>query len=64
MQGLTVWVQVQYILESVVRELARQPARRFTQVETAFLHQWWEDKAEDRLGLRNLTMQLVQAGQC
>ena len=55
---------MQYILESVVRELARQPARRFTQVETAFLHQWWEDKAEDRLGLRNLTMQLVQAGQC
>ena len=51
---------VQYIIESVVKELARDPDKRFIQVETGFFWRWWEDKNEY---MRNLTRTLVEAGQ-
>lgn len=51
---------VQYILESVVKELARDPAKKFIQVETGFFWRWWEDKDEF---MRNITRQMVEAGQ-
>ena len=51
---------VQYIIESVVKELAHDPDKRFIQVETGFFWRWWEDKDEF---LRNVTRSLVEAGQ-
>jgi len=51
---------VQYIIESVVKELANDPDKRFIQVETGFFWRWWEDKNEF---MRNMTRQLVEAGQ-
>ena len=51
---------VQYIIESVVKELASDPDKRFIQVETGFFWRWWEDKGEF---MRNVTRQLVEAGQ-
>ena len=51
---------VQYIIESVVKELANDPAKRFIQVETGFFWRWWEDKNDF---MRNVTRQLVEAGQ-
>ena len=43
---------VQYIIESVVKELARDPEKRFIQVETGFFWRWWEDKDD---WMRNMT---------
>ena len=51
---------VQYIIESVVKELASDPDKRFIQVETGFFWRWWEDKDEFT---RNVTRSLVEAGQ-
>ena len=51
---------VQYIIESVVKELAKDPDKKFIQVETGFFWRWWEDKNEY---MRNLTQTLVDAGQ-
>ena len=51
---------VQYIIESVVMELARDPEKRFIQVETGFFWRWWEDKNEF---MRNITRTLVDSGQ-
>ncbi len=51
---------VQYIIESVVKELASDPEKRFIQVETGFFWRWWEDKGEF---MRNVTRSLVEAGQ-
>ena len=51
---------VQYIIESVVKELASDPDKRFIQVETGFFWRWWEDKGEF---MRNVTRSLVEAGQ-
>jgi len=35
---------VQYILDSVVRELAMDPAKRFTYVEAGFFYRWWREQ--------------------
>lgn len=51
---------VQYIIESVVKELANDPDKRFIQVETGFFWRWWADKNDL---MRNVTRQLVEAGQ-
>jgi len=51
---------VQYIIESVVKELAKDPAKKFIQVETGFFWRWWEEKDD---WMRNLTRTLVEAGQ-
>uniref|UniRef100_A0A3B1J9Z3 Alpha-mannosidase n=1 Tax=Astyanax mexicanus TaxID=7994 RepID=A0A3B1J9Z3_ASTMX len=50
---------VQYILDSVVSELQKDPARRFIYVETAFFHRWWSEQSAKT---RNIVTQLVQEG--
>ncbi|XP_066512258.1 lysosomal alpha-mannosidase-like [Hoplias malabaricus] len=50
---------VQYILDSVVSELQKNPARRFIYVETAFFYRWWNDQNENT---RKIVTQLVQEG--
>ncbi|KAF4094455.1 hypothetical protein AMELA_G00015200 [Ameiurus melas] len=50
---------VQYILDSVVSELQKDPARRFIYVETAFFYRWW--KQQDRQ-TQNIVTQLVEQG--
>nr|XP_054773822.1 lysosomal alpha-mannosidase-like isoform X1 [Lytechinus pictus] len=37
---------VQYILDSVISELAKDPGRRFIYVETAFFERWWHQQDE------------------
>ncbi|XP_014748733.1 PREDICTED: lysosomal alpha-mannosidase [Sturnus vulgaris] len=50
---------VQYILDSVVAELAADPSRRFIYAEVAFLARWWPQQDE---ATRRLVRQLVQEG--
>ncbi|XP_036420170.1 lysosomal alpha-mannosidase isoform X2 [Colossoma macropomum] len=50
---------VQYILDSVVAELQKDPARRFIYVETAFFYRWWSQQSQST---RNIVTQLVQEG--
>ena len=50
---------VQYILDSVVAELANNAARRFTYVEMAFFYRWWREQTED---VRATVRQLVAQG--
>ncbi|XP_059487102.1 lysosomal alpha-mannosidase-like [Neocloeon triangulifer] len=51
---------VQYIIDSVVEELAKNPDRRFIYVETAFLKQWWDNQGEaTRAKMRGL----IETGQ-
>ncbi|KAI4882355.1 hypothetical protein NFI96_027804, partial [Prochilodus magdalenae] len=50
---------VQYILDSVVSELQKDPARRFIYVETAFFYRWWNQQSQST---RNIVKQLVQEG--
>ncbi|XP_059478736.1 lysosomal alpha-mannosidase-like [Neocloeon triangulifer] len=38
---------VQYILDSVVNELPKNPDRRFIYVETAYLRQWWNQQTQE-----------------
>ncbi|XP_023330196.1 lysosomal alpha-mannosidase [Eurytemora carolleeae] len=51
---------VQYIIESVIKELARDETKKFIQVETGFLWRWWESKDDF---MRNLTLSLINSGQ-
>ena len=51
---------VQYILDSVVRTLNRNPERKFIYVEVGFFYRWWKN-ADDVL--KNMTYKLVQNGQ-
>ncbi|XP_053472645.1 lysosomal alpha-mannosidase isoform X1 [Ictalurus furcatus] len=50
---------VQYILDSVVSELQKDPARRFIYVETAFFYRWWKQQDQQT---RNIVTQLVEQG--
>ncbi|KAM9494751.1 LOW QUALITY PROTEIN: lysosomal alpha-mannosidase [Clarias gariepinus] len=50
---------VQYILDSVVSELQKDPARRFIYVETAFFYRWWRRQDERT---RSVVTQLVEQG--
>ncbi|KAL4703275.1 hypothetical protein ACJJTC_012458 [Scirpophaga incertulas] len=38
---------VQYIIDSVIKELWEDPARRFIYVESAFLSKWWYEQTEE-----------------
>ncbi|CAG0879219.1 unnamed protein product [Darwinula stevensoni] len=38
---------VQYILDSVMEELFRDPVKRFIQVETGFFAMWWAEQSEE-----------------
>ena len=51
---------VQFILDSVVQELSRDPRRKFMYVEQAFFQRWWRQQGE---ATRNLTRTLVSNGQ-
>ena len=51
---------VQYIIDSVLSEVARQPDRRFVIVEMAFLWRWWRRQNDKS---RNLFRRLLERGQ-
>ena len=51
---------VQYIIDTVVRELAWDPNKRFIQVETAFFWRWWREQDEET---RQTVTELVDRGQ-
>ncbi|KAL0281361.1 UNVERIFIED_CONTAM: hypothetical protein PYX00_002368 [Menopon gallinae] len=51
---------VQYILDSVVRELAHDPNKKFIYVETAFFWKWWLEQGDH---MRHLVKKLVANGQ-
>ncbi|XP_076147474.1 lysosomal alpha-mannosidase [Alosa pseudoharengus] len=50
---------VQYILDSVVQELQKDPARRFIYVESAFFYRWWRQQDQ---ATRRVVTQLVNEG--
>ncbi|XP_019717347.1 lysosomal alpha-mannosidase [Hippocampus comes] len=50
---------VQYILDSVVEELQKNPDRRFIYVETAFFYRWWRRQSSD---MQRTVKQLVNQG--
>ncbi|KAM4611334.1 lysosomal alpha-mannosidase [Polymixia lowei] len=50
---------VQYILDSVVDQLLKNPDRRFIYVETAFFYRWWKQQSS---GMQRIVKQLVDEG--
>ncbi|XP_068607078.1 lysosomal alpha-mannosidase [Brachionichthys hirsutus] len=50
---------VQYILDSVVDQLLKNPDRRFIYVETAFFYRWWKRQTPD---MQQTVKQLVNEG--
>ncbi|XP_062548695.1 lysosomal alpha-mannosidase-like [Armigeres subalbatus] len=50
---------VQYILDSVVEALRKNPERRFIYVESAFFFKWWDEQTPD---IQEAVQQLVQEG--
>ncbi|CAB3366560.1 Hypothetical predicted protein [Cloeon dipterum] len=53
-------VGVQYIIDSVVNELPKDPSRRFIYVETAYFRQWWNNRDQEA---REKVEALVESGQ-
>ncbi|KAF2364114.1 Glycosyl hydrolase family 38 C-terminal [Trinorchestia longiramus] len=51
---------VQYIIDSVVDELNKDPSRKFSYVEMAFLYRWWMQQSEE---VRQNVISLVESGQ-
>ncbi|XP_034043246.1 lysosomal alpha-mannosidase [Thalassophryne amazonica] len=50
---------VQYILDSVVDQLLKNPDRRFIYVETAFFYRWWKQQS---FSMQQTVKQLVNEG--
>uniref|UniRef100_A0A672MJF1 Lysosomal alpha-mannosidase n=1 Tax=Sinocyclocheilus grahami TaxID=75366 RepID=A0A672MJF1_SINGR len=50
---------VQYILDSVIDQLQKDPARRFIYVETAFFYRWWRQQSQST---QKIVAQLVNEG--
>ncbi|XP_034756672.1 lysosomal alpha-mannosidase [Etheostoma cragini] len=50
---------VQYILDSVVDQLLKNPDRRFIYVETAFFYRWWKQQSSS---MQQTVTQLVNEG--
>ena len=50
---------VQYIIDSVIKELALDPSKRYIQVETAFFWRWWVDQDA---GTKDMVKQMVNEG--
>uniref|UniRef100_A0A8C6KLS3 Alpha-mannosidase n=1 Tax=Nothobranchius furzeri TaxID=105023 RepID=A0A8C6KLS3_NOTFU len=50
---------VQYILDSVVDQLLKNPDRRFIYVETAFFYRWWKQQSSS---MQQTVKQLVDEG--
>jgi lysosomal alpha-mannosidase len=49
---------VQYILDSVVRELVDDKEKRFIYVESAFFFKWWKDQDEStKIAVYNLVQE-------
>jgi lysosomal alpha-mannosidase len=51
---------VQYILDSVIDALVKNPERRFIYVEIAFFWRWWNEQSNDT---RNIARELVNDGE-
>ena len=51
---------VQYILDSVVEELLKDPTRHFIYVEMAFFARWWREQDDS---MRTVVRKLVSSGQ-
>lgn len=51
---------VQYILDSVVDQLQKDPSRRFIYVEIAFFYRWWKQQDQNT---RRIVTQLVNEGE-
>ncbi|XP_054167857.1 lysosomal alpha-mannosidase-like [Oppia nitens] len=51
---------VQHIITNVVNALAKNPKRRFTQVETYYFNRWWSEQNQQT---RDLVHTLVSSGQ-
>ncbi|RLO11423.1 hypothetical protein DYB28_011813 [Aphanomyces astaci] len=52
--------EVDYILDTVVTELQKDPNRRFMYVEQAFFQRWWREQTNET---KQLVKQLVKNGQ-
>lgn len=50
---------VQYILDSVVDQLLKNPDRRFIYVELAFFYRWWKQQSS---AMQQTVRQLVNEG--
>lgn len=50
---------VQYILDSVVDQLLKNPERRFIYVESAFFYRWWKQQSS---AMQQTVRQLVNEG--
>lgn len=50
---------VQYILDSVVAELLKDPKKKFIYVESAFFFKWWDEQTPD---LQDQVRELVNQG--
>ncbi|XP_053388235.1 lysosomal alpha-mannosidase-like isoform X2 [Mercenaria mercenaria] len=51
---------VQYVLDSVIKELLADPTRRFIYVEIAFFARWWREQHDS---MRHVVKGLVNSGQ-
>ncbi|TRY79620.1 hypothetical protein TCAL_12196 [Tigriopus californicus] len=51
---------VQYVIDSVVKELTFAPEKKYIQVETAFFWRWWLEQDDQ---MKNMTRSLVENGQ-
>ena len=51
---------VQYILDTVTRELEEDPTRKFIYVEIAFFERWWNEQSD---GDRHAVQRLVNEGE-
>ncbi|KAG9404584.1 hypothetical protein AC1031_004785 [Aphanomyces cochlioides] len=52
--------RVDYILDTVVTELAKNPNRRFMYVEQSFFQRWWREQSEET---KHLVKKFVKSGQ-
>lgn len=50
---------MQYILDSVVEQLLKNPDRRFIYVESAFFYRWWKQQSSS---VQETVKQLVNEG--
>ncbi|CAE1282832.1 MAN2B1 [Acanthosepion pharaonis] len=50
---------VQYILDSVIQELLKDPSRRFIYVEMAFFWRWWHEQSNN---MKHVVQNLVNEG--
>ncbi|XP_017099273.3 lysosomal alpha-mannosidase-like [Drosophila bipectinata] len=50
---------VQYIIDTVIAELIKDPSRRFIQVETSFFAKWWAEQSETA---KSIVRKLVNEG--